>query len=41
MIAPWLWPKLFASMNGQLDFLFPLFRQYHTQILDGGGGGGG
>merc|ERR1712238_548024 len=33
-IAPWLWPKLFASMNGQPDFIFRFYRQYHTQIFD-------
>jgi len=39
MIAPRLWPALFASMHDHLDFIFTLFRQYHTQILDDGGGG--
>jgi len=36
MIAPWLWPKLFASMNGHPDFICKFFRQYHTKILDFG-----
>ena len=34
-IYPWLWPKLFASMNGHPDFIIQFFRQYHqTQIFD-------
>ena len=33
-IAPWLWPKLFASMNGQPDFIFRFYRHYHTRIFD-------
>ena len=38
MIAPWLWPTLFASMNEHPDFIFKFFRQYPTQIFNGGGG---
>mmetsp|Transcript_23599 Transcript_23599/g.26291 ORF Transcript_23599/g.26291 Transcript_23599/m.26291 type:complete len:247 (+) Transcript_23599:229-969(+) len=34
MIAPWLWPKLFASMNRHPEFMFKFFRQYQTQIFD-------
>ena len=33
MIAPWLWPTLFNSMNGHPEFIFKFFRQYNTQIL--------
>jgi len=33
-IAPWLWPTLFASMNGHPTFLLQFFRQYHTKIFD-------
>ena len=39
MIAPWLWPQSFVSMNGHPKFIFKFFRQYLTQILDGDGGG--
>ena len=34
MMAPWLWPKLFVSMNGHPEFIFRFFRHYHTQIRD-------
>merc|ERR1712238_75399 len=34
MIAPWLWPKLFASMNVRPEFIFKFFRHYQTQIFD-------
>ena len=34
LIYPWLWPKLFASMNGHPEFLFQFYRQYQTQIFD-------
>jgi len=33
-IYPWLWPKLFASMNKHPEFIFRFFRHYHTQIFD-------
>jgi len=28
---PWMWPKLFASMNEYPDFILKFFRHYHTQ----------
>jgi len=31
---PWLWPKLFALMDGHHDFIFKFSRQYQTHILD-------
>ena len=31
---PWLWPTLFASMQGHPDFILQFFRQYQTQIFD-------
>jgi hypothetical protein len=34
MIAPWLWPKLFVSMDEHPEFIFKFFRQYQTQIFD-------
>jgi len=34
MIAPWLWPKLFVSMQEHPEFILKFFRQYHTKILD-------
>jgi len=34
MIAPWLWPKLFASMKEHPEFIFKFLRHYQTQILD-------
>ena len=33
-IAPWLWPKLFASMNRHPEFIFQFFQQYHTKIFN-------
>ena len=33
-IYPWLWPKLFALMDGHPDFIFKFFRQYQTHIFD-------
>jgi len=33
-ISPWLWPKLFVSMNGHPEFIFKFFRHYHTKICD-------
>jgi len=38
MMAPWLWPTLFVSMNEHPEFIFKFFRHYSTQIFDGGGG---
>ena len=34
LMYPWLWPKLFASMNRHPDFILKFFRQYQTQIFD-------
>mmetsp|Transcript_48299 Transcript_48299/g.53800 ORF Transcript_48299/g.53800 Transcript_48299/m.53800 type:complete len:321 (-) Transcript_48299:520-1482(-) len=33
-IYQWMWPKVFASMKGQPDFIFKFFREYHTKIFD-------
>jgi len=31
---PWMWPKLFASMNEYPDFILKFCRHYQTQIFD-------
>ena len=34
MMHPWMWPKLFVSMEDHPDFILKFFRQYQTQIFD-------
>jgi len=35
-VYPWLWSKLFASMNDHPEFIFAFFQQYHKHILNFG-----
>merc|ERR1712183_409968 len=33
-VMPWIWPKIFASMNDDPEFIMKFFKRYHNQIFN-------